>query len=355
MVLNRFLFVFLLLSNVSFAENIQTQSQDVQAQTDFYESPFSYQYRTEVVIKKNKSFSLSPIVEEFAKVQESHLNTSKYFDLDFIRDPAKVRAHHIAKKHNKKDVGKIVEFFTEDDELISCTYFNRGSDKLLVVGEGFTNARELLTSYLALFPDYDLVLFDFRGQGYRPFDLFDPFTWPINLAKVTFGMDSQSAMLGKDEEKDVFAVVAHFKSQKEYKHVYGVSLCYSSFIFLKAQALRPGLFDKIILDGCWLSLRKLIDKLKKDLKMLVNPQQGGFSKVWPLSEWWVQDTVESLARHVWGLQIDHDLNALDYISDIKDTPLLFFHSKDDLMVTREEFEQRKPATIKNNLIKKTWS
>ena len=310
---------------------------------------FSYTHKTEVAFGEKAGKALDPVIERFAWDRYKYLNNSVMFNRSFIKDVSKVRKFHLAPEAQGGAGGKIVsDIVTVDGAQIFCTYFDRGKDKLIVVGEGFTNERELMTPYVSIFTDdkkyddYDVVLFDFRGQGKIDFKWSDPETWPLNLAQSTFGIDSGLASLGQFEEYDVFAVVDSFRDMKDYKAVYGVSLCYSSFIFLKAQAIREQedkpLFDKIIVDGCWLDVPLIVEKLKKDPKKICSPQYGGWSDKWPFYETWAQETITFLAENLIGLPIKTNVSILDYVGHIKKTPVLFFHGKDDLLVFSSEFE-----------------
>jgi pimeloyl-ACP methyl ester carboxylesterase len=300
-------------------------------------SPFSYCHKTELVFQHEPGVELGADIEQFALKKNKYLNHSLYFDTSFIIDTPRVRAHHLKNKPNKGDIGQIIDLLTEDDALIGCTYFDRGSDKLLIVGEGFTNEREKMTPFVDMF-DCDVVLFDFRGHGYEKFDFFDIDSWPLNLAKASFGMDSSVSRLAAVEEKDVFAVVKHFSKKKNYKQVSGIALCYSAFIFLKAAVLKPGLFDKLILDGTWLSIPMLIEKIKRDPKMLCVPQRGGWKNSWLWKKEWAQDGLIWFAANVWNLDFN-DFSLLEYLPQLHDTSLLFFYGKNDLLVNREEWEQ----------------
>lgn len=323
---------------------------------------FSYEHKTEVVFGEEHGKALDPVIERFAWNRYKYLNDSVMFDKKFIKNIKKVRKYHITPSDMGGAGAKLVsDIVTIDGVQIFCTYFDRGKDKLIVVGEGFTNERELMTPYISLFSDdqyddYDIVLFDFRGQGMRDVKWNDPETWPLNLAQNLFGMDSGLASLGEFEELDVFAVVDSFRDIKPYKQVYGVSLCHSSFIFLKAQALREregkALFDKIIVDGCWLDIPLLVEKLKKDPKLICSPQYGGWSDKWPFYEPWAQESIVFLAEHLIGLPISTKVSILDYADHIKKTPVLFFHGKNDRLVYSSEFEAlwREIATKKKAAI-----
>ncbi|MBY0353970.1 hypothetical protein K2W90_06415 [Candidatus Babeliales bacterium] len=297
---------------------------------------FSYAHHTEMVFGHDQAIEVPTSLSAFARMHNRHLNKSMFFDTSFISDAKKVRAHHRKKKPDQANVGKTVNVKTSDGVELGCTYFDRGSDTLLIVGEGFTNPREYMTPFVDMF-DCDVVLFDFRGQGIKEFDLFDVGTWNINLAQSTFGMDSSLASLGQKEDIDVVTVVNHFTEQKKYEKICGLGICYGAFILLKTAALHPGLFDRLILDGCWLSLPLVIEKLKRDPKMICSPQTGGWSKNWPWTTSWAGDLLQWLTENIWCLQLN-DISIEPYLKQVKDTSLLFIYGKDDLMIAREEWE-----------------
>lgn len=302
------------------------------------QSHISYDYKTEIVLGTQQGVELPVLVEEYAKQQYGYLNDSKCFKTSFVRDVKAVREHHLDPKN--PDRGQLISVTTEDDIEIKCTYFDRGSDTLVVVGAGFTNEREIMAPFVKMFENHDVVIFDYRGHGYEPTMLRDPASWvTCNLASNTFGIDTRYSRLGEVEERDVAAVVKGFRAWKNYKQVNGVSVCFGSGLFLKAEAKHPGLFDRIVVDGCWNSLEKLISKYRYDLKLLCKPQTGGFKEYWLSQQIWAQDTFVWLAQHVWALNIDQALQVCDYAQCIKNTPVLFFYGKDDLTVYRDEFEE----------------
>ena len=304
----------------------------------------SLNHGLEVKIGSEPSFEVSSAVNDFALHTNKHLNSSIFFDTKFLRNPKAVRDWHLKNKPCKKNVGKLIKVMTADGHAIPCTFFDRGSSVLTIVGEGFTNEREVMTPFVDMF-DTDIVLFDFRGQGYEQFSLFNYDTWCVDLAKVTFGMDARVATLGEVEEEDVFAVVDFFKNSngKQYEQVNGVSVCYSSFIFLKAEAIwnkrhQQQLFSKIVVDGCWDSLDNVVQKIRKDPYLILVPQTGGWNNHWLFKQEPAQEALDFLARYIFGLQFDHTVKLTDYLSSINQTPVLFFYGKDDLMVNRSEFE-----------------
>lgn len=308
-----------------------------------HNSQFSYTYPTEIVYNNHQGFVLNPAIEAIAIQLNKHLNQSILFDTAFIRDPEKVRAHHLKNKPAKDLVGQEYEVITDDGVRLGATYFDRNSNKLLIIGTGFTNEREVMSPFIAMFPDYDVVIFDFRGHGFRPCLLTNPSTWCLNPTKKFFGIDGNLVRFGHDEDKDVYAVVDGFKKVKyqkdgkAYTYVFGLGLCYGAFILSKTAAVYPGIFDKLIVDGCWLSLERYIAKIKGDLKTLCNPQTGGWQDHFLFSKSWLKNSIEYLARN-FLLEIN-DISLADYAPKIDKTPILFFHGKDDYMVYRDEFEQ----------------
>lgn len=301
-------------------------------------SQFSYKYPTEVVIGDEPGFPLSSIFELEAKKRYKDLNDSLFFKTSFVRDVPAVREFHTDSRN--PDRGELISIQTVDGIEIKCTFFDRGSDTLIVVGPGFTNEREIMTPFVKMFSNYNVVIFDFRGHGYEPSTWYNPMTWHSwSVTKNTFGMDSYLAKLGEVEERDVAAVVTEFKTRKTYKNVFGVSVCYGSFIFLKAQALYPGLFDRIVVDGTWNSVGDIVEKIRHDLKLLCKPQTGGWKEYWISRQPWFQSSLIWAARNIFALNMDHDVRLVDYLPLIEETPILFFYGKDDLLVYRDEFEE----------------
>ena len=306
----------------------------------------SYEFETEIISSSlENNIKLNNEILEFANKKNDYLNTdcTDFFKTEIVRNPQKGRNLHLVND------GQIETVTTIDGEKLDCTYFDRGSDKLLIVGTGFTNAREIMTPFVAMFEKYDIVIFDYRGHGYKEKSWLEPWTWEMPRFKV----DNRKVKLGAVEEKDVFAVVDYFKGKKEYKEVNGLGVCYSTLIFVKAQSMRQKqnekLFDKLILDGCWLSAENFTAKLIKDPKLLFKPQTGGWSDKWIVKQPWFKPFMYKLRNFLAG-EIPPNTQMLDYLPNIKGTPLLLWYGKDDLTITREEFEtilsniETKPTT-----------
>jgi len=322
---------------------------------------FSYEHEFELAFDHEQGMPMNHQINRIAFELNKNLNNSPLFDPTFLSDPEKVRQHHLKKKYLPDNEGKIYNFIIEEDEYgdeitSQMTHFDRGSDKLLVVGTGFTNSREMMSPFIDMFPDYDIVIFDFRGHGHHESSWLNPFSWSWSFTKSMFGCDLEEVGLGNVEEKDVFTVVDSCKKLKNYNQVLGLGVCYSAFILLKAACVASQngqrLFDKIVLDSCWESLPKFIDKIKKDPKTILDPQKGGCENHWLYTSSYLQGPLFWFAENFMGLEI-HDVSILDYLSHLKETELFFIYGKDDLMITRGEFEtvwNTVPAGIKKTAL-----
>ena len=339
-------------SSLLYSENNIPQEQEIATSSDlqylkerlnYYhlaipESPFNYGYKTEILSNhQKKSFELDQEIEGFAKSQNLRLNHSILFDADFITQPKKVREYMLKPKYFKQNVGQLMAIKTEDGLTLGCTFFDRESDKLLVVGEGFTNEREVMSPFVDMFAHHDIILFDYRGHGYKETKLSNPSTWPTNPGRLILGVNTSQTQVGTKEEMDVFAVVDAMKKKKNYKQISGIGICFSALIFAKAAALKNNLFDKLILDGCWLSSENFGEKLFADPKKVFSPQYGGWSKNWLVKKLWFQDCLKAFAEWTFGKKFNC-ISILDYLPSITNIPILYFYGKDDMVVSRHEFE-----------------
>ncbi len=301
-------------------------------------SHFLYDAETSFFFGQERKMAVSPELEALAKKAYGWLNSSVYFDSKLLGNLKFMRNQHLKKKPNHAEVGRIFTVETVDSVKIECTYFDRGSDTLIVVAEGFTNNREQMSPFIAMFPDVDIVLFDFRGHGTNEAGLF-------NFAKSLAGIDTSKIRFGLDEDKDVKAVVNGFKKFKQqrtsapYEKVIGLGLCYGAFILAKSQATHKNLFDKLILDGCWLSLPLFVEKVRSDLLTIANPQSGGWANHWFWGRKIVKNAAELLVTYVLGLKYHEKISFLDFAKDLSETEILFIQGKDDYMIRRHEFEQ----------------
>lgn len=301
-------------------------------------SPFTYEYGTEIYTAR-LGHSM-PLPEGFQKISHyAHRDLKNAFYFQHVQqlkqNPNRVRDYHL-KARPGIEPGALVSTTTLDGKTIEGTFFDRGSSVLMVIGSGFTNAREELTMFVDMFQEYDLLFFDFRGHGITQEKLLSPRTWKHPIKRL-FGIDPRETRLGLREDLDVLAITTEMKKKKRYATTIGLGICFSATIFLKTEALYPGTFDKLILDGTWRSLGDTTQRLSRDLALLASPQRGGFQNKWFCKNPAARRTILWIAENLFGLEFN-TLSALDYAPRLTDIPVLMWHSKDDKLVSRTEFE-----------------
>ena len=305
-----------------------------------------YQYETCILTPTN-SFELKQEIKNIAYNFNKTLGLSKFFDTSKIVDSKWVKDEFQKDStHSEKTV------LTQDNKEISYSFFNRNSDTLILVGPGFTNSKEKMAPFAHMFLDYDIAILNFRGHGYSDSFRFSP------LYHLT-GIDSD-IQLGASEENDVFAVMQELQLKKKYKKVIGLGICFGAFIFVKAQAIAQQqnihLFDKLILDGCWLSLDASKEKIFKDPYLIISPQKGGapnfVRNIFRNGKF--KRTLEWCIEKLCNIQFAH-ISLQEYLKQTT-VPTMFFYGKDDLMISRSEFNEiwdnlqskEKIAIITNN-------
>lgn len=281
------------------------------------------------LISESEQFKISNYVTNIAFNLNQSLGLSKFFDTSKIVDALWVKSEF------EKDATHSEESIkTQDGHSISYSYFNRNSDTVIIIGPGFTNNKEKMAPFVHMFAKYDIVLLNFRGHGHSS---------DIELSPLYKFMGIRSnTTLGATEEKDVFAVIQKLKKEKEYKQVIGLGICYGAFILAKtegvAQASGVKAFDKLILDGCWLSLNNFISKIYDDPKLIVNPQAGGAPN-W-IKNLFKKETTRCLCG--WALKkmldFNNNIDIRDYLQHIT-IPTMLFYGKNDLTINRDDFEQ----------------
>jgi len=227
-----------------------------------------------------------------------------------------------------QDVPKKVEIKVNQDLSLTGLYYDRGSDNVIIIGQGFPGGKECGFEYGQLFADYDILLFDYRWRNIFPYLLNDlRFFHPYkNLLQIG--------------DEDVKAVVNFVRQKKEYRQVVGLGVCYSCFTFLKAQSIAESennkLFDKLILDSCWYSIEAFLPQIVKDPYLPVSPQYGGAPN-------WLKrilgcKLITNSLLFVTGM-FAADINVTEYLGSVS-IAKLFFHGKEDLMVPLELFKKK---------------
>ena len=299
---------------------------------------FSSLIFAETVIRtSSKDFFLDTEIETIAKKINPELSKSKYLDRKFLRNTKFVRNYNI------EDGGELFTVVTDDGFELKGTFFNRNSDKLIIIGTGFCDPRERKSVFIDMFPLDDVVFFDKRAEGCDhtiDFSFCDAGSWRSTLAVKLLNVNTEFETFGIREHEDIIKVVDHFADQKKYNQVVGLGLCYSAVLFTKVAFERPNLFTKLILDGCWLSIDNLIDKyLKHGRRMLPFLQTPEYLN-WALldREWFKYFAAHMVAKKIFGLQFDQShLSILDHLPSVN-IPILFMHGSQDIFTTSEEFE-----------------
>jgi len=207
---------------------------------------------------------------------------------------------------------------TKDNVSFDVLFLDRQSDKVLVIGQGFPGSKEDGLYEAGLFNDYDVILFDYRWKDMLSFMVsFQTAFSPLNRFFY-------------DEIEEVKSVVAFLKKKKNYKEIVGLGQCYSNFTFVAAQATgKEALFDKLILDSCWFSLKAFVKQITLDPWLPGSPQDGGAPK-------WLKKILACCAVREPLLLLSHlivpNVSIEPYLSTLKITPILFIHGIYDLMV-----------------------
>jgi len=293
------------------------------------------------ILSSNNEFILDPQVEQLAKIAYTDLNDSIFFNTKNI-----VNSPFIQKEFEKIG-GQEVIIETEDHVKLKCSYFDRNKNKILIIAPGLTNAKEKMAPFISMFfDDYDLLILNFRGHG-------DVIKNKINLNPLNcilqkiLEIDLSQIRFGKEEEKDVLAAISFAKNQKEYSSISGLGVCYGALILAKTQGLfdktnsnKTKLFDNLILDGCWLSLASFKAKIISNPVLIFNPQKGNaspFVRKMFQNHWFV-NCIENMLYNLSKIRFD-ELNVTDYLSEITTSKILMFYGKNDLTISRNEFEE----------------
>ena len=183
--------------------------------------------------------------------------------------------------------------------------------------------QERLAPFVQMFNEYDVIIFNHRGV---------PFNKGVGPLE---GVSGREMTFGKREEHDLLAVIFDLFKQKNYAKIYGLGLCYSAPILMKASVVRPGVFDKLILDGAWVSAKDTIDRLGKYL--LLQAKDKWWGRLFPLDAYWFKGLLTWLGKVISGVNPKNiDFNFVPYIQQFH-TPVLFIHGQRDPIVPNSEF------------------
>lgn len=223
-----------------------------------------------IITNENKVITLSKNTLNQIIKKHSNLNESPLFNVVNLKNKEWLKEEAIRRG------GEVVNIETEEGFYIPCTYFNKHSNKIIVMGTGFGNSRNKLLPLLEIFPSYDVLFIGYWGkEGNYSKDKSQTSLYknPPNIRYF--------AQRFRREANDVKAAVRYVRNklEKKYRQVIGLGMCYSSYTFSKAQAEAESnqeiLFDKLIFDSSWYSARAVGDKIAEDPFLSWNFAYGG--------------------------------------------------------------------------------
>ena len=212
-----------------------------------------------------------------------------------------------------------VEFLSADKKtVLSGVVMQRThAAGTLVFCHGYRGGKEDLYNRAALFPDHNLLFFDFRGHG-----------------------DSHSSYItiGDLESFDVEGAVAFAKLRFPDAPLGIVGLSMGAAATLKALSRTPNLCDAVALDSGYANLREMIGQI--------------FLRITPINSFSLLNAGLSLAGFRTGCKFD--VNPEAYIAELQ-IPAMIIHSDDDGMITPEHANRLCAAAKKGtDMVKSVW-
>ncbi len=199
----------------------------------------------------------------------------------------------------RKDTKQV--FFRTKDNLKLSGYLIKRQNPIanLMVCHGYQSCKEFSNDVIELFPNYNILLFDFRAHGQS---------------------EGKYRTLGCHEYKDVIAAANFFKGNtKDYKNnlpliILGTSMGGSTAI--KALEYEPNLCNAIVLDSSFASLKSVINNA---FKYKANLPTYPFLPI---------------AEKITNFLASCDVEKMCPLENIKSTkqPILFIHSCIDKIV-----------------------
>ena len=212
---------------------------------------------------------------------------------------------------------------TPSELSVPVRFFDRNSDILLFCGQGFTGYAKKMDLFAKIFPDYDIVIIDYRWNTWKFYYTWQTMRYPI-----------QSFLL--DEIEEVQTTLEYFKHRKDYREVVGLGICYSNAIFIMAHTQKPEkqYFTKLICDSCWFSIKDLAESITRDPMLPINPAVGGcpnfIKKI--LHAKLIRKSILTI-----GNFIIPEYCLKPYLNSLNTLPILFIHGTEDLLVPMDVF------------------
>ena len=281
-------------------------------------------------------------IEEMANARSKSLDFSPFFQTKLFLSPRVISDFLQAAYLGG---GEPFTVTTIDGIEIDGLFFDRASNDLVIVGNGFGNELEKSSPWVHIFSDKDVVLFNFRGHGLNkpsvlPQELFGE--KDIDYRKIV-RLNLEKTSFGKKEDLDVIAIASSFKSRKNYSQVFGVGQCFSCFVFAKVQA-DCGCFSKLIFDSCLDSRENLLKRIEENPQRFFDPQRAEWTSLTKSDassqtqknlELYLREKILPALRSQGPLKD----STSQYLAKIKNIPILFLHGKQDLMTPiADDFE-----------------
>ncbi len=273
------------------------------------------------VIYKNQTAPLYERVIDRSITKYQSLNAWQHFNTERIKKDMAFQQLVFAQENAQK-----ITVTTPDGHLIDALFVDRGSNKAIMLGQGFHARKEYLLPFLKLFADYDLLFFDYKGHR----ELMRTYLRDGRGTLTTYFIEPQ---------KEVRALGAFLRNRKKYTSVIGLGMCYSGLIFCGAQAAseRDGkmLFDKLILDSTIHSMQEVAFQVFKDPLLCCNHKTGGAPKFVQsmLSATPVRFLTRALGWVFLGQQFS-GITITEYLKHI-DAPVLFICAGDDKFIASD--------------------
>lgn len=131
-----------------------------------------------------------------------------------------------------------VSFQTIDNIKISGLFLKRDNAKAnLLLCHGYQRRKEFMANYIDLFPNYNILLFDFRAHGES---------------------SGEIRSMGCVEDRDVLAAVNFFKEKTNNLPLIILGLSMGGTCALKALESNPDICQALILESSYSNLKKVI-------------------------------------------------------------------------------------------------
>lgn len=279
------------------------------------------------LLHNNKQQTIKPEIQNLAKQKYAHLNSLNYFDFDLIMNE-KWQNNALSQENIRH-----MTIETKDCVIVNGYFLDRGSDKLLLIGQGFISPKEALIPFFKLFPDYDIAIIDYRWHQWHKKTILKRLDSLFNTLKKYI----------YDSKNEVIATVKFLRKQKKYKSVTGIGQCYSALVYAIAQTItyeREGiiLFDNIIIDSGFYNTKALLTRIMADPKLCWENKFGGapFLFKWITNNWPIFYLTSGLAR-LWLGKDFTQMSMETYLPRLRNTKILFIHGAKDLVVPIEDF------------------